>query len=385
MKMSIRLCALLCALFSSFILLPSAFPQGSLTPPGTPGPTMKTLDQLQPRMPLAGATSTVTLSSPGSYYLTGDIAVVTGNGIVISADNVTLDLSGFTVSSSAASPIGSGVLLSGDRSGIHILNGHIQGTVTYNGSTFSGGGFDTGIFAGGSSVSWRVTGVSVVGVSSLGIGDFQNFAIVDSCNVQTINGIGIAGGVVSNCRAHQCFSTGIMANTALDCVATGSSINSCIQATAATNCSGVNSGGGAGITASTVNTCFGQSNSSVGINATIAQNSYGVSASNIGLNVFTATNCYGSSSGSNNGIHANTANNCYGESTSNRGINTDIATGCYGVSHGGSFGLAATYIANSSYGKSDTGTGLSSYIANSCRGDNSSGPSVLVSFKYNMP
>src|SRR5437016_377188 len=101
---------------------------GDLDPPAGPvAPTMKPLDQVEPRTPLAAATSTVTISSSGSYYLTGDIAIATGDGIVIGGDNVTLDLNGFTVSSSAASPTGSGVLLAGDRSGIHVLNGHIQG------------------------------------------------------------------------------------------------------------------------------------------------------------------------------------------------------------------------------------------------------------------
>lgn len=37
---------LLLALFSSFLLPPSAFPQGSLTPPGPPVPTMKSLEQV---------------------------------------------------------------------------------------------------------------------------------------------------------------------------------------------------------------------------------------------------------------------------------------------------------------------------------------------------
>jgi len=31
----------------------SAFAQGPLTPPGTPAPTMKSLDQIEPRTPIA--------------------------------------------------------------------------------------------------------------------------------------------------------------------------------------------------------------------------------------------------------------------------------------------------------------------------------------------
>src|SRR5450631_969089 len=88
---------------SSFLLLPSAFPQGNLTPPGAPAPTMKTLDQIEARTPISSAPFTI--STPGSYYLTANLPVTTGNAIVISANNVTLDLNGFTISSTA-SPAG---------------------------------------------------------------------------------------------------------------------------------------------------------------------------------------------------------------------------------------------------------------------------------------
>jgi hypothetical protein len=71
--------------------------QGPLTPPGTPAPTMKTLDQLdaklEKRTPISSAPSTI--SASGSYYLTANLTVASGTAIAISADNVTLDLNGF--------------------------------------------------------------------------------------------------------------------------------------------------------------------------------------------------------------------------------------------------------------------------------------------------
>src|SRR5262245_44146183 len=48
-----------------------------------------------------------TISQPGSYKLSGNLAVPAGvNGIYISASNVTLDLNGFTISGPTRSPLG---------------------------------------------------------------------------------------------------------------------------------------------------------------------------------------------------------------------------------------------------------------------------------------
>ena len=68
--------------------------QGSLTPPGAPGETMKTLAQVEPRTPISSLPYTI--SEPGSYYVTGNLSS-TGSGIVIQASGVTVDLMGFSV------------------------------------------------------------------------------------------------------------------------------------------------------------------------------------------------------------------------------------------------------------------------------------------------
>ena len=83
-----------CLALSSFFLSPSSFGQGSLTPPGAPAPTMKTLDQIEPRTPIS--TLPFTISAPGVYYLTKNITT-TGGGITIDTDDAVLDLGGFTL------------------------------------------------------------------------------------------------------------------------------------------------------------------------------------------------------------------------------------------------------------------------------------------------
>jgi hypothetical protein len=76
---------------------------GDLTPPvGPVAPTMKTLQQVEPRIPIdafntpGDADSTFRISTPGNYYLTGDLVGEFGkHGIEIAASNVTIDLMGF--------------------------------------------------------------------------------------------------------------------------------------------------------------------------------------------------------------------------------------------------------------------------------------------------
>ena len=72
--------------------------QGSLTPPGAPGETMKTLEEVyertDPRTPISSLPYTI--SEPGSYYLTGNLSSTT-NGIVIESNFVTVDLMGFSL------------------------------------------------------------------------------------------------------------------------------------------------------------------------------------------------------------------------------------------------------------------------------------------------
>ncbi len=90
----------LAALLATTAALP-----GPLTPPpGAPGSTYKTLQEVEPRIPLSAATapgdasSMFVIAQPGSYYLTGDLVGVVGKaGIKVLADHVTIDLNGFAL------------------------------------------------------------------------------------------------------------------------------------------------------------------------------------------------------------------------------------------------------------------------------------------------
>ena len=60
----------------------TAFAQGALTPPGPPGQTYRTLGQIEPRTPVTNS-GALTISSSGSYYLTGNITVNSGDGNIV--------------------------------------------------------------------------------------------------------------------------------------------------------------------------------------------------------------------------------------------------------------------------------------------------------------
>ena len=209
MKPKIKLATLALAFLSTLnAQLSTAHAQGSLTPPGAPAPTMKTLSQIEPRTPISSAPFTINV--PGSYYLTANLSVSTGNAIAIATNGVTLDLNGFTITSTAAVATGTGIAINTGMRDLTIRNGFVQGGVTNNGSgVFSGSGFEYGVY--GNPYNMRVTSVSVSGCLYYGIYiGGANSTVVESCTVRTVGGTGIRASIIKASEATDCADYGIL-------------------------------------------------------------------------------------------------------------------------------------------------------------------------------
>ena len=114
-----------CSTLALVAVLTALSAQGQLTPPaGAPAETTK----VEARTAIE--TIPYTISSSGSYYLTQNVSYgsTDANGITITADNVTLDLNGFTVTG-PGSGTKDGIYADGKKN-ITVRNGVVQSWAT---------------------------------------------------------------------------------------------------------------------------------------------------------------------------------------------------------------------------------------------------------------
>ena len=100
---------------------------GPLDPSNPPGSTMKTLEEVEPRTPITSVPYTISVS--GAYYLTDSFTCAScgTQAISIAADDVTLDLNGFTLACSGSCASTTGILTTSTPKLVNIRNGTVRG------------------------------------------------------------------------------------------------------------------------------------------------------------------------------------------------------------------------------------------------------------------
>ncbi len=219
------------------------------------------------------------ISATGSYVLTSNITVpdVNTTAISVQADNVTIDLNGFSIQGpvvctgapvTSCSPTGSGIGVDANgRSGVTLRDGLIQGMGS-NGASLGAG--------------YRFENVTATnnGGSGLVAGGGNGTAIGCIAKSNRASGLDMARGSVQNSTAEFNGGVGIGATTVSGCYA------------------GAN--GSAGISALSVTGSAADSNGARGIAASgVVANSTAVNNGSNGMSAAVATGCYASGNGSN--------------------------------------------------------------------------------------
>ena len=154
-------------------------------------PTKKVLDEVEPRTPILKLPFTI--STTGSYYLAGDLSSDT-NGIIVEANNVTIDLAGFRIVG-PGSGSNYGIYMNGRRN-VEIRNGTVQG---FTGTYRQGGGIYEANGTG-----HRVVGLRAVS-NGPGIVLGGSCHLIKDCSVVENMSYGIQVGKCSTVTGNTCF------------------------------------------------------------------------------------------------------------------------------------------------------------------------------------
>jgi hypothetical protein len=356
--------------------LSSLLGQGTFPPEGAPTvPVMKTLQQIEPRIDLLklAAAAPYTISNPGSYYLTDNIAVTTGHAIVINADHVTLDLGGFAILSAPGNTSGNAIDVNdGGRRHLTIKNGSIAG------QRGQAAGFQSGIYSQGIITQALVSDLQISQVSGNGIFLDQQ-GVVERCTLSGVGAAGIVAEVVRDCSVVST-SDAITARTVANCTGRSTASGIGIKSLIATDSTGT-AVSGTGLEAETAIGCTGTSTSGFGLRSLNASYCTGISSGNVGLG-WETTNL------SSNQLYTNVASHCRGVNSAigasaSAGLIARTADHCYAKSNG--LALFAL-VADTCTAETTTGRyGITTSIAISCVVTGTGNLGVLSPNKYNMP
>jgi parallel beta-helix repeat protein len=205
-----KLVILVLSLAALVAISPMAKAAGSLEPNAPPGPVMKSLDEVEPRIPIKASDLPLTITQRGSYYLTQDVnfTSTTQNAVIVGCNDVTIDLAGFTVMGPNSGSY-SGIYMN-NRTNVEIRNGTVR--------DFYYGIRENSIYGS----SCRVIAVRAISNQGSGMYIYGSGNLIKNCTAaeNTINGIYVgAGSTVTGNTAYNNGNTGIY--TDIGCTVTG--------------------------------------------------------------------------------------------------------------------------------------------------------------------